>query len=342
MTEFLRGNKGFVLAAEQTTSISTAATPDTAWAVESVDLKETRPDMELVADDCRASDDFYTIVEGKYLVGPGNIVGKFYPDEYPHTLGVAELLGNTNTVTGSAGVGYTHVHNVPVTNGDFPLYGATYDKNMGGTGNTMNFRETGCYTQFTEYDIPENGPVKVTVGLTGRNETRGDAKQTPTYGGVRPFEGHMMDLKLSITTLGVAASVKVRSAKIRIENGVELVPDHSGSSRYMQGRILGKRKCEIEFTYSQEDSLTIHDYIKNNTSLAVKLELTHDVKAGTSSGYHAFRVWAPNMRMLSAPPELDSSGPLLTTMKMIALYDADEAYPFRIYAVNSKSGTFTV
>jgi hypothetical protein len=273
-------------------------------------------------------------------IGTGTFTYDLIPDE-AEGINLAMTLGGDNSVTGSATTGYTHTFNAWSACLYYPQSGITVQKFLGGCGSTMLVDNISCFVNTYTLTIPEDGAVTYAIGYMGKTNEYGGAKATPTYSTKNVFEGWMAHVEIG-SVIGSTTAIKIREASLTINNNLQMVTDHNASNQYPSGFFPNSRSVEMSVTLTQEDSLTMFNYFKDDTENAVKLVLTHPQLAGTSSGVYSLTFNMPKVTWLGEEPKLDSADVLTGNYNLQALWDETTGYDIQAILVNSESGTYTV
>ncbi len=340
MTELAQGYRGLFGFGKQTAIDTGVAATAFQTIYPSVSLQENRPGRTRFVG-IRRDQNYQHSTKGPINVS-GSVSGPLIPDEAFHGIVLAALLGNNNSVSGSATVGYTHVLSqpTPTTTANYPAAGATLELNLGSSGVTLHRDFIGCFLSKYQISGKENGPVDVVTDWVGRSQTDGDTVASATYSSVPAFEPYMATLSIG-TSLASMSTVEITDFNIAISNGVKMLVSHA--TRYPIDRAFGLIDAILEFGMYLREDLTIYNYFKNETEMAVKLVLTHTTLAGSSSGYHTLQFEFPRVIFIGDPPNLNNTDEIKHSVKMQALKGTgSDLFTVKITAINSQSGTYAV
>ena len=340
MTELAQGYRGLFGYGKQTSLSTSVAATAFQTVYPSVSLQENRPNRSRYVG-IRRDQNYQHATKGGIGVS-GSIPGPLIPDEAFHGIILAALLGNNNSVSGSSTTGYTHVFSQPdpATTANYPAAGGTIELNPGSSGATLHRDFLGCFLNRYQISGKENGPVDVVTDWIGRSQTDGDTVANPTYSNVPAFEPYMATLSIG-TSLASMSTVEITEFNIAISNGVKMLGSHA--TRYPIDRAFGYIDATLDFGMYFREDLTVYNYFKNETEMAVKLVLTHTTLAGSSSGYHTLQFEFPRVIFIGDPPNLNNTDEIKHSVKMQALKGTgSDLFTVKITAINSQSGTYAV
>lgn len=272
----------------------------------------------------------------------GNVSGILMPNEAMVGLWLAAIFGNNNTVAGDAASGYTHTFNMPTlaTEANYPQYGQTIELCRGSIDNTCLYQYVGCFAKSITINVKKDSPITFSIDWVGRSEEVAGTLGTPTYGAnLRPFEGWMADLKIA-TLIGSVASVEFMECNIKIDIGAKMIGNNNG--KYPVGRVFEPPVVTVDFTYNMKESLTIYNYLTQNTEIAAKLIVTHNQLAGSSSGFHTLEFYFPRTIVTGDTPSVSGDAEVPHKVLLTALYDSTESYYVKATSKNGESGTYAV
>jgi hypothetical protein len=329
----VQGYDGYVgLGIQATLGTGVAATKFQRVTEASITYKEPQ---RSVVDHIQKNRAFVDIMRGGVEVN-GSMGGYLTPDEIFGGIGWAMLLGGSNTVSGSAGVGFTHVFNEA---GALPNVGATVEVYEGGSA--VMFDMIGMFLNKLSLTVGANEATTFASDWIGVSEALGGTVSTAVFNDDPPFEGWMASLTYG-TTLAASQTTISLAQTVNFSYDNKLEPVKGLGSRYMVGRKVGRQEVLLDFTKLLQNDVTIYNFFKNNTQNALTLTLTHDSLAGTSSGAYQVKIELPKVFYKGDAPALTSSDALELPMKAQALYDSTAGFVCRVTIVNSESGTYTV
>lgn len=336
----LKGNQGFVMLSGKQDTFGTKATPTYTGTIQAgEDLQMVKPQKQVMTDRIRLSQAPTFVQKGKMHV-EGSLTYDYFVGE-AMGINLALLLGSNNTVAGTVSTGYTHTFNESSTCTDFPTSGITIQKFLGGCGSTMLVDNISCFANSFTLTVPEDGVVSYAVSYMGVKNEFGGTKATPSYSAVSPFEGWMAHVEVG-TVIGSTSAIKIKECTLTINNNLQMLPDRNASNQYPSGFVPGVKTVEMSLSLSQEDSLTMYNYFKNDTENAVKLVLTHPTLAGTVSGAYSLTFNMPRVTWMGEEPKLDSADVITGSYSLQALKDSVTGYQIQAVEVNATSGTYSV
>ena len=337
---YLKGNQGYVMVSDRQSAYGTKKIPTYTGTIQAgEDLQLVKPQKTVSTDRIRNSEAPSFISKGKIHV-EGTLTYNLIPDE-AEGINLAMTLGGANTVTGSSTTGYTHTFNAWSACLDYPQSGITVQKFLGGCNSTMLVDNISCFVNSFTLTVPEDGIVTYACNYMGMKNEFGGAKATPAYSTKNPFEGWMAHVEIG-SVIGSTTAIKIREATLTINNNLTLMTDRNASNQYPSGFVPNSRTVEMTIGLSQEDSLTMYNYFKDDTENAVKLVLTHPTLAGSSSGVYSLTFNLPRVTWMGEEPKLDSADILSGNYSLQALKDATTSYQVQAILVNSQSGAYNV
>lgn len=280
-----------------------------------------------------------TYLKGRsHIDGP--VKGPLYPDELYHSSAWAMAIDGSNSVSGSAGVGFTHTLAETSDQDDKPAYGATLENFIGGNTNALLKDHVGCFLNSFAISGSQGGPVEYEAAWLGKSESLAGTLSTPSFTNCNPFEFAMLGLyygaSLGATLTSVDTPTRFRWSR---NNNITL---HYGASVTPIAASWGTPEIMLEFDFTLKNNATIYNIWNNDTEYAWVVILTHTELAGTSSGYYSIRVNMPRMRMEGDPPNLSGNAEQTMTVKLRALVEqTNYNYAMRAIIVNSVSGAYT-
>jgi hypothetical protein len=301
-------------------------------------IKKNRPN-KAVKSSLRGTRGKTFVVKGRSNTG-GACTGPLMPDEIFWGIGWADLLGNNNTVTGSAGAGYTHTYNEHSSPAHYPDYGATIETNKGSSNTSLMFDFIGSFLKVLTLEIPEDGEVTWSAEYTGVDEETGGTASTPSFHCGNPAESYMVDIQLG-TTITSTSSFAWKSGNWSYDNGVSMIWE--GNNQAPVARAYpAMANCTGSIVADLQESLTQYNYWKYDTDVAIKIIITHVELAGTSSGVYKLTINMPRVQFMGDPPELSGEEILQITYNYEALEHCTLGYTVQVEVVNSESGTYSV
>ena len=341
MAELAQGYRGYAGFATQTADLVTGVAPAKFQTITKFGLKEERQNRDRIAG-IRKNQGYNLATKGR-ISASGDISGPLIPDEAFQGYLLAQFMGNNNAVSGSGTVGYTHVFSQPTitTTANYPAYGSTINSNKGGTDTTLVSDFLGMFCNKLQYSFPEQGAqCDVTAGFVGTKETTGGTLASPTYSAIPPFESWMLTLSIG-ADLSSMSAVEIFDANVNLSNGAKMLP--STTSRYPAVRGFGLFDHTLDFSMFLRADLTVFNYWKNETEMAVKLVATHTTLAGGSSGYYTLQFEFPRVIFIGDVPNIEGAEEIKHKVSMKALQGTGSyAYSCKITSINSESGTYAV
>lgn len=293
------------------------------------------PNKKVVPDIAKGR--MYTQVSRGGIEVSGGVSGFLSPDEIFGGIGWADLMGASNTVSGSAGTGYLHTFN---DSGAFSVFGQTQEIQKGNSSTVM-WDMIGMFLSKLSLEIGSEDLVKFSADYVGVSEATGGTSSAATFTAKPPAEGWMVDIL-------VASSLGASFTSLSITTGATFAYDNKLKmakgigSRYAVNRSLGRPDITLDFTQIFQDDLTVYNYFKNNTENAVKIVITHDSLAGTSSGVYSWTIYLPRVTWLGNSPELTGQEEITKSGKLQALQDPTYGYACKVEILNSESGAYTL
>ena len=186
-----------------------------------------------------------------------------------------------------------------------------------------------------------NEPVTFASDWVGVKEELAGTVATAVFNNDSPFDGWMGKIEYG-TSLGASLTEipLVQSVTWSFDNKLE--PLKGIGSRYMVGRKLGIPDILLDFTKLLQNNTTLYAYFTGNTQNALKLTLTHDALAGSSSGVYSVVIEMPKVVWLGDASALNSMEAIEEPYKTQALYDSVYGFSVRVTVVNSEAGVYTV
>lgn len=340
MTEYIHGHQSTVGFGTQTAAIGTGVAATKFQTNAEITIAVDKPNQQVTTGN-RGIRGRSKSIEDRYKI-TGQIKGALYPDEYFQGQAWADFMGGNNTVTGSAGVGFTHVLSEPATITSFPSYGKTIEAKMGGTDNTLLFDFIGCFLKMITLEIPEQGEIIMTADYVGKTFATGGTLTSATFTSKNQFVSSMGKLEISTTISSVAEITDWKTIRAILDNGAEMI--EGGNSQTPVGRAYPSDgpKDTVEFTMDRKDSLTLPNYFLLKTDVAIRLTITHTQLAGTASGFYSLIIEWPRCLPKSESPKISGPGLQRATYTYEPYYHVDLGYTHKAYLVNSESGTYTV
>lgn len=338
---YVRGNQGYVMISGKQTDNVTKATPTyTGTIAAGEDLKTVKPQKQVLTDRIRKNVAPTMVQIGK-IHTEGTLTFDMMPDE---ALGInlAMIAGSNNTVSGTASVGYTHTMNFWSQTSDAVSVGVTIQKLLGGYSNVLLGDFIGTFANSFELTIPEDGVITYAMNYMGvKSVFGGSSIGAPSYSTQSPFEGLMAKLSVG-SVIGSVSAIKFKTAKLTINNNLQMITDHNASNQYPSDFLSSGRQVTFSFEVTEEDNLTLYNYFLNDTTNALKLEITHSALAGSASGVHSLTINLPKVTWLGEEPTIKSTEAITSSYNVTALYDPVTGYDVQAILVNSQSGTYSV
>ena len=341
MAQLTQGWRGYAGFGKQTSIGTSVAATKFQTINPNVSMVETRAGRTRIQA-IRKTQDFAVATRGR-IGTQGSISGPLMPDEAFQGFCLAMLMGNNNAVSTVDTSAYEHVFSqpTPTTTAHYPQAGATMEILPGGSSATTLRDFVGTFAKsMTLKGSMDGGVIDVDFEMVGVRQDDAGTVSTPTYSTKPPFEAWMMDLKIG-SDLGSLSSVELIDFSIKIDNGVKMLPALNG--RTPVDRSFGDFDAQLDFTMWFREDLTIYNYFKNETEMAVSFVITHDSLAGASSAVYKLKFDFPRVIFDGTPPNLDSMEEIKHKVTMKALKGTgSDAYTVKITSVNTESGTYAV
>lgn len=340
MAELVQGYNTYVGMGIQSGSIGTQATPTVFQKSKGIKLNERHASQARIASNT-GKRGYYASIKGRTTVD-GSIPIDAYPDEWIDGLLFAMMLGSNNSVSGSAGIGYTHTFEEPVDCTDFPVYGSTISAYKGGCSlsTAMRFDYVGCFLKTLTIDIPEDGIVTVEPTFVASECIHGGTLPTATFSSKTPYETWMAKLEIG-ATISTLTPLAFTNFNFSADTGAEM--RFSGGSAVAKVRTFnGFPDYKITFTADMADNLTLYDYWVNKTEVALRMTLTHTDLAGTSSGAYSIQIDLPRGIFTGQPFDIDGQALQKENMTFESMMHETLGYGIKVITVNSHSGTYAV
>jgi len=332
------GWQGYMGRGTQGAAVETAVVATEFQQLYSAGMKTERPD-KAIKPTIRGARKKTNVVKGNKSTA-GGYTGPLIPDEIMAAIGWADLLGNNNTVSGSAGVGFTHVLLEPTTSAHYPTYGTTLETNKGSSNTSLMFDFIGSFLKALTVSVPESGEATWSSEYVGVSEVTGGTASSTSYSTVNSFETCMIDIQIG-ATISSTTAVEYKSAEFKYDNGVSML--FRGNSCTPVGRAYAPIPM-VTTTINADltESLTEYNYWINDTNFAIKIIMIHTTLAGTASGVHSLTIELPRNQMMGDPPELGSAEEIpQITYNCEALTHETLGYMAKVTIVNSDSGAYT-
>lgn len=321
------------------TDVATAVAPTAFTCFNSFSAGESRPNKAPIPQIC-GSRNYKQMQVGGVDVTP-SLSMNLIPDSIIGEL-LACLYGtNQSAVTGGATTGYTHIFNEPTSSKPLLEEGVTLANYQGGLWAVV----CGAYLNQMSITIAPNEIVTLQADWIARSVSRSALSGiTPSYSAILPYEGWHAKLSIvsSSTPAGTYVEIPItQSITFTFNNKFEKL--QGIGSRYLVGRNVGRPEVTIDLSklLQSGDSTYLANFL-NNTNSAVKLTLTHDDLAGTSSGAYSLEFLFPNCSWLGDDVGFEGEGSIEQPYKLQALQGEVTSYEFasRATLVNSESGLY--
>jgi hypothetical protein len=339
MTNYIQGREGYHGAGQQTVLTTGVAATEFARCYFNGMPKKVRPELA-VLDVAQKIDGHTGYIKGRSHI-EGSISGPLYPDELYHSMAWAALIGGSNAVSGTAGVGYTHTLSESSAQASKALLGMTLENFIGGADNTLLKDHIGCFLNKLTISGSAGAAIEYSAEWLGRSETLGGTLSSPTFSAHNPFEFSMLKIEYGAS---LAASLTEVDTPTKFSwyrnNNITL---HYGGSATLVAVSYGTPEIMLEFDFTLKNNADIYNLWNNDTEYAWKVTLTHTELAGTSSGYNSLIINLPRMRMEGDPPDLNGNADITMSVKLRALVEQTAYnYASQVVVVNSTAGTYTV
>lgn len=337
MTSIMQAYDGYLGRGTQTASISTSVVASQFQRITDATITYKESGKKVVPH-IQKQRHFVDVARGVSEVS-GGVSGFLTPDEIFGGIGWADLMGNSNTVSGSASVGFTHTF-TDGAGSTFSAYGQTIEIQKGNSSTVM-WDMIGMFLNKLSLEVAAEDIVKFSADYIGVSEATGGTSSAATFNNDPPSEGWMVDVSYA-TTLGASFTSLpiVTGATFSYDNKLKIV--RGIGSRTGVDRSVGRPEIMLDFTQIFKDDLTVYNFFKNNTENAIKITITHDSLAGTSSGVYSWTISLPRVTWLGDSPELSGEEELTKAGKLQALYSSVYGYACKVEILNSESGTYSV
>lgn len=223
------------------------------------------------------------------------------------------LLGQSPTTVTTDTTAYTHTYTLSNNNQHSSLTMTTTDP-IGQLQFKMSMIDT------FELDISPNSIIgaKVSFMSQGSDTTSGN---TATYGASKKFIGRFLTFKVADTTSSLAAAAKInlKSLTLKIEKNAEV----QATLSTVQPEDIVNKMFNItgDFVLNYEDRTWLN-YVKNGSYKAIRIDLTHDDLAGTTTAKYQFTLDLSKCSIESFDPSFNLDDVVTQKFTFNALYDA--------------------
>ena len=272
----------------------------------------------------------------------GNVNAPLMPDEAFQGQIWASLLGLNNTVSGTAGTGYTHTFLEGTQQSHFQKTGYTVELLKGGEDVTLLHDYETCFVKSITITGAKDGIITMDVEFIGETATLGGTLATPTYpaGDLKfPFQGYMATLKLGATVGAAAAIPQVQNWSLKIDNGAKLM--YGTGSRFPIGVAYERLTYDLSFTMDLLEASAIENYFNTPALVGGVIDIQHTVLAGSSTGVYGLTFNLYEMIATAGEPDITGDAALQHTMNFSGMYSSVSSKTLDIVALNSESGTYS-
>jgi len=343
MPNVAQGFNSYVGVGVQTAALTTPVSPTAFLQVTSESLKENKKGYSAIKT-LKFSREAGVVQKGPKDVS-GSLTYPLIPDEAGAGMFFAMLLGNNNTVSLSDTTAYTHVFNQlrETVTADKPAYGATINILRGSVDNTLLMQYMGCFLSKLAINVKgDGGIIDATADFVGTKESQtASTLDTPTFSSKSPFEGWQAALSYGPDLATLAQISQYQDLTLSINNNLKMLA--TNNSQYPFGVNYGPLEAMLDFSMYLMDDLTLYNYFKNQTELAVRLKITSNQLAGAATAYHSIQIDMPRCIMLGDVPNVSSHEAIPHKISLQALKGTG-SYPYttKITVVNTQSGVYAV
>lgn len=308
-TKFSQGWKGQLGVGAQLSALATLAVPtifQDLGGSPDVSLKEERPGKDLLSGVRGGFPPRQVSVKRGFFTITGGFGALVYPDDLFNGLIWALIYGNNQVIVGDTLLGFTHLFREPLTETDFPQFGATVQVNIGQDLNVKLRDFIGCFLNKVTLTVPEDDVITLATEWVGREEQLAGTLATPAYSTISPFEGFMA--KLRIGPVG-GAVVDIEYTDLTLERtvNVAMIQQKINCTRFPVGRTFGIADTILSFNLKAKDDTSIQALFKADTPQKVELEIIHTIDAGTNpSTPYLMKFVGEQMEIFDAVDNLDN------------------------------------